>query len=136
MARRAARTGSTVLITGESGTGEKPLARAIHEAGCRPKGPFVAITAVLRLQSRFNAICSAAKWGITIAYRHFDHNVSKMALTLGIGRNTNYAKLKTIKADVVLSHVAATNDCCHDMNPTRYAPRTQYGGDARGQPAT
>ena len=33
----------TVLITGESGTGKELVARAIHRAGQRSKGPFVAI---------------------------------------------------------------------------------------------
>jgi DNA-binding NtrC family response regulator len=38
----ASRTGGTVLIVGESGTGKELVARALHEAGRRPEGPFVA----------------------------------------------------------------------------------------------
>ncbi|GAB6063983.1 sigma-54-dependent transcriptional regulator [Deferrisoma palaeochoriense] len=34
---------ATVLITGESGTGKELVARAIHEASHRAKGPFVAV---------------------------------------------------------------------------------------------
>ena len=34
----------TVIITGESGTGKSRLARSIHDAGPRAKGPFVSIS--------------------------------------------------------------------------------------------
>uniref|UniRef100_A0A832A013 Sigma-54-dependent Fis family transcriptional regulator n=1 Tax=Desulfacinum infernum TaxID=35837 RepID=A0A832A013_9BACT len=42
-ARRVASTDTTVLLVGESGTGKEVLARAIHEAGRRSHGPFVAV---------------------------------------------------------------------------------------------
>jgi len=42
-ARRVAPTGTPVLVTGESGTGKELLARALHELGSRPRGPFVAV---------------------------------------------------------------------------------------------
>jgi len=38
-----AKNSATVLISGESGTGKELVARAIHQCGENPKGPFVAI---------------------------------------------------------------------------------------------
>jgi DNA-binding NtrC family response regulator len=40
---RAAPSEATVLITGESGSGKELVARALHERGLRPGGPFVAL---------------------------------------------------------------------------------------------
>jgi two-component system response regulator HydG len=40
---RIARTDSTVYVFGESGTGKELIARAIHEASPRAKGPFIKV---------------------------------------------------------------------------------------------
>lgn len=43
IARRFARSGSTILIQAESGTGKELLAQSIHSASARSAGPFVAV---------------------------------------------------------------------------------------------
>src|SRR6185295_19273017 len=44
LARRVAASDANLLVAGESGTGKGLLARFIHEASPRRKGPFVTIT--------------------------------------------------------------------------------------------
>ena len=44
LARRAATTGSRILLTGESGTGKELFAQAIHNGSLLRTGPFVAIS--------------------------------------------------------------------------------------------
>ncbi|WP_040400216.1 sigma-54-dependent Fis family transcriptional regulator [Weizmannia acidiproducens] len=43
LARRAARTAATVLITGESGTGKEMFAKSIHHLSSYAKGPFISV---------------------------------------------------------------------------------------------
>ncbi|MCP4667729.1 MAG: AAA family ATPase, partial [Deltaproteobacteria bacterium] len=43
MTTRLSRSKSTILITGETGTGKGLLAKAIHHTGSRSKGPFVPV---------------------------------------------------------------------------------------------
>ncbi|SDY81417.1 sigma 54-interacting transcriptional regulator [Bacillus sp. 166amftsu] len=43
MARKAAQSKASVLITGESGVGKEQFARAIHDAGITQNGPFISV---------------------------------------------------------------------------------------------
>jgi DNA-binding NtrC family response regulator len=43
LARRVGKVGSTVLITGESGSGKERIARLLHDESTRAAGPFIAV---------------------------------------------------------------------------------------------
>jgi two-component system response regulator AtoC len=51
LARSAARTNSTVLILGESGSGKEVMARAIHAESPRAQGPFVDVSCAALTES-------------------------------------------------------------------------------------
>ncbi|HZF07620.1 MAG TPA: sigma 54-interacting transcriptional regulator [Thermoanaerobaculia bacterium] len=52
---RVAPTDSTVLLRGESGTGKELAARAIHQAGPRAGGPFIAINCATLSETLFES---------------------------------------------------------------------------------
>ena len=43
LAQRVAKVDSTVLITGESGSGKERIARLVHDQSTRSAGPFIAV---------------------------------------------------------------------------------------------
>jgi DNA-binding NtrC family response regulator len=45
-AKSVSKSNSNILILGESGTGKELLARAVHNEGLRPQGPFVPVSCV------------------------------------------------------------------------------------------
>ncbi len=51
LARTAARSSSTILVLGESGSGKEVLARAIHTESPRAEGPFVAVSCAALTES-------------------------------------------------------------------------------------
>ncbi|MGH7899507.1 MAG: sigma-54-dependent transcriptional regulator [Candidatus Binatia bacterium] len=52
---RAAASTATVLIEGETGTGKELVARAIHQASARSRGPFVAVNCAEIAESLFES---------------------------------------------------------------------------------
>ena len=51
LARTAARSASTILVLGESGSGKEVLARAVHQESPRAQGPFVAVSCAALTES-------------------------------------------------------------------------------------
>jgi DNA-binding NtrC family response regulator len=51
LARTAARSSSTILVLGESGSGKEVLARAVHQESPRAEGPFVAVSCAALTES-------------------------------------------------------------------------------------
>ena len=71
-AANAARIGTTLHITGESGAGKEGLARAFHAAGPRPDGPFQAVNCATIPESVAERLLFGAKRG---AYSGADADV-------------------------------------------------------------
>ncbi len=67
LARRAAQSGSPVLLLGETGTGKELLAHAIHAVSSRPNGPFVTVNIAAvpdtLLESEFFGVAPGAYTG-------------------------------------------------------------------------
>ena len=68
-------SGNPVLITGESGTGKELMARAIHQAGPYPEGPFIAVNVsaipATMFESHFFGHVKGAFTGADAAHRGF-----------------------------------------------------------------
>lgn len=60
IARRVAQVDSTVLITGESGAGNR-IARFIHDESATPAGPFLAINCAADPETRWSPNCSGMR---------------------------------------------------------------------------
>ncbi len=58
-ARQVAQTPSTVLLSGETGTGKELFAQGIHEASSRANGPFVAVNCGAMPKELVQSDCSA-----------------------------------------------------------------------------
>jgi len=128
-AAQAAATDSVVLLKGESGTGKELIARALHVAGPRREGPFVAVNcaaipeALLESElfgyepGAFTGADRSKKGFFALAHRGtlFLDEISEMALTmqakvLRVLEGMEFYPLgaaKTVKVDVRI--IAATN---------------------------
>ncbi|MEW6670029.1 MAG: sigma-54 dependent transcriptional regulator [Thermodesulfobacteriota bacterium] len=128
-AAQAAATDSVVLLKGESGTGKELIARALHVAGSRREGPFVAVNCAAipetLLESElfgyepgaFTGADRSKKGFFALAHRGtlFLDEISEMALTmqakvLRVLEGMEFYPLgsaKTVKVDVRI--IAATN---------------------------
>ncbi len=71
LARRVARSDSTILLEGESGTGKELFAHAIHVESTRPLGPFIKVNCAAIPESLFESELFGYKAGaFTGAHRH------------------------------------------------------------------
>ncbi len=106
LARMVAPTDSTVLITGESGTGKGLLARKIHEMSPRQKGPFVTVDCGTLVPTLFESeIFGHVKGAFTGATTH---KVGKFELANG--GTIFFDEISNISTDIQAKLLKAVED--------------------------
>ncbi len=106
LAQMVAPTDSTVLITGESGTGKGLLARKIHEMSPRQKGPFVTVDCGTLVPTLFESeIFGHVKGAFTGATTH---KVGKFELANG--GTIFFDEISNISTDIQAKLLKAVED--------------------------
>jgi two-component system response regulator HydG len=106
LARLVAPTDSTVLITGESGTGKGLLARKIHEMSPRKKGPFVTVDCGTLVPTLFESeIFGHVKGAFTGAT---SHKIGKFELANG--GTIFFDEISNISTDIQAKLLKAVED--------------------------
>ncbi len=106
LAQMVAPTDSTVLITGESGTGKGLLARKIHEMSPRQKGPFVTVDCGTLVPTLFESeIFGHVKGAFTGAT---NHKIGKFELANG--GTIFFDEISNISTDIQAKLLKAVED--------------------------